>query len=80
MVMVIRADECQVCMVNTPLKVMFTQHCFHLKTFYAFWPFIYTTRLFWGLKNASFWKRDFKVQGFEKMFGNTLQYGCTNMH
>jgi len=40
---------------------LFTRHRFQLKTFYAFWPFVYTTKAFWwpenGFQCASFWKR-----------------------
>ncbi len=35
------------------IQEAFTQHNFRLKTeyFYAFWPFIYTTTVFWGAEN-----------------------------
>jgi len=39
-------------------RAVYTTH-FHPKTEggkkYAFWPFIYTTRWFWGPENANFW-------------------------
>lgn len=36
----------------------FTQHCFQLKpeNFYVFWPFIYTTTVFWRFEDGHFWK------------------------
>uniref|UniRef100_A0A673JVH0 Uncharacterized protein n=1 Tax=Sinocyclocheilus rhinocerous TaxID=307959 RepID=A0A673JVH0_9TELE len=35
---------------------LFTQHHFYLKkrkTVYAFWPFIYTTMVLWGIENVN---------------------------
>jgi len=37
----------------------------NLKTFYAFWPFIYTAAAFWGPENTNCLKTGFKVEVFE---------------